>query len=96
MGLSETCLNKTVSDSVASIEGYRLYSKDRDCNGGGVVIYVKESLPEPKLKIIIDGLELIVLEVSRSNFARSFHVVCWYRPQTACVEYAVFEALRKL
>ena len=36
-------------------------------------MYIKESLPEPKLKIISDELELIVLEVSHSNFGRSFH-----------------------
>ena len=59
-------------------------------------MYIKESLPEPKLKIISDELELIVLEVSHSNFARSFHVICWYRPPTASVDYAAFEELEKI
>ena len=37
-----------------------------------------------------------MLEVSHSNFARSFHVICWYRPPTACVDYAAFEELEKI
>ena len=59
-------------------------------------MYIKESLPEPKLKLISDELELIALEVSHSNFARSFHVICWYRPPTASVDYAAFEELEKI
>ena len=94
--VNTTCLDKTVSDAIASIKGYRLYRKDRDCNGGGVAIYIKESRPEPKLKIISDELEVIVLEVSHSNFARSFHVICWYHPPTACIDYAIFEELEKI
>ena len=37
-----------------------------------------------------------MLEVSHSNFARSFHVICWYRPPTSCVDYAAFEKLEKI
>ena len=37
-----------------------------------------------------------MLEVSRSNFARSFHVFCWYCSPTACVDYAAFEELGKI
>ena len=46
--------------------------------------------------IVVLRVELIVLEVSYSNFARSFHVICWYRPPTACVNYAAFEELEKI
>ena len=49
-----------------------------------------------KLEMISDELELIVLEVSHSNFARSSHVVCRYPPPTACVDYAAFEELEKI
>jgi len=37
-----------------------------------------------------------VLEISHSNFARRFHVICWYRPPTACIDYAAFEELEKI
>ena len=55
---------------------------DRDCNGGGEAMYVKESLPEPTIKLTSDKLELIALEVSPSDHARPFVIVCWYRPPT--------------
>lgn len=70
IGLSKTRLNKTIPDSMVSIEGYRIYRKDRDGNGGGVAMYVKESLPEPTIKLTTDKLELIALEVSQSEHAR--------------------------
>ena len=51
IGVSETRLDGTVTDSMVSIEGYRIFRNDRDANGGGVAIYVKNSLPEPKVKL---------------------------------------------
>ena len=36
-----------------------------------------------------------MLEESHSNFARSFHVICWYCIPTASVDYAAFEELEK-
>lgn len=96
IGLSETRLAKTVPDSVVSIEGYRIYRNDRDANGGGVAMYVKESLPEATIKVASNKLELIALEVSPSNHARPFHIVCWYRPPTAGVDYTAFENLREI
>ena len=37
-----------------------------------------------------------MLEVYPSNFARSCHVICWYRPPTACVDNAAFEDLENV
>ena len=81
---------------MVSIEGYRMYRKDRDCNGGGVAMYVKESLPEPAIKLTSDKLELIALEVSPSDHARPFAIVCWYRPPTAGIDDTAFENLREI
>ena len=57
-------------------------------------MYIKESLPEPIIKLNSDKLELISLEVSQNIHARSFHLVCWYRPPTAGVDELAFENLR--
>ena len=96
IGLSETRLDKTIPDSVVSIEGYRIYRKDRDCNGGGVAMKVKESLPEPTIKLSSDKLELIALEVSPSDHARPSVIVCWYHPPTAGVDDTSLENLREI
>ena len=59
-------------------------------------MYVKESLPEPTFKLKGDKLELIALEVSPSDHARPFVIVCWYRPPTAGVDDTAFENLREI
>ena len=47
IGLSETHLGATISDSEIMIDGYKLYRRDRGNNSraGGVVVYISESLP---------------------------------------------------
>ena len=51
IGLCETRLDEKVADSDVSIAGYTIFRNDRDMNGGGVAIYVKESFPEPSVKL---------------------------------------------
>ena len=53
-------------------------------------MYIREGLPEPIIKLNSDKLELISLEVSQNIHARSFHLVCWYRPPTAGVDELAF------
>ena len=62
IGLCETRLGETVRDSEVNTHGYNIYKNDRVINSGGVAIYVKESLPEPTVKIISDKLGLIAFE----------------------------------
>ena len=92
IGLSETRLDETISDSEVSISGYKIFRNDRDVNGGGVAIYVKASLLEPTVKIKSKNLELISLEIAPQH-AKPFLVVCWYRPPTAD---DAFENLREV
>ena len=51
IGLSETRLDETISDSEVSISGCNIFRNDRDVNGGGVAFHVKASLPEPTVKL---------------------------------------------
>ena len=57
--LSKTRLDKTISDSEVSINGYNIFRNDRDKNGGGVAIYVKAGLPEPTIRTESETLEVI-------------------------------------
>ena len=61
IGLSETRLDEAVRDSDVNINGCDIYSNDRNANGGGVAIYVKESLSEPTVKIKSDKLSWLHL-----------------------------------
>ena len=93
IGLCETRLDEKVPDSDVSIAGYKIFRNDRDLNGGGVAIYVKENFPEPSVKLKSDSLELLVLELASKN-SKSFFVACWYRPPTSGVDIQAFENLR--
>ena len=43
LGLNETKLDKTIPDSQVDIEGYDILRRDRNRNGGGVALYIKEA-----------------------------------------------------
>ena len=72
--LSETRLDRTISDSEVSISGYNIFRKDRNLIRGGVAIYVKASLPEPTVRIKSENLELILFEIAPKH-AKPFLVV---------------------
>ena len=93
IGLSETRLDSKITDNEVKIDGYNLFRKDRNRNGGGVAIYVKESLPPPVVKLKSDTLELVSLEI-KQNHAKPFLVVSWYQPPTDGVDETAFESLR--
>ena len=48
IGLTETCLNESISDAEINIKGFKTYRKDRvkgsKSHGGGVLLYVSEDL----------------------------------------------------
>ena len=94
MGLCDMRLEKKIEDHELSIEWYKIFRNDRDSNGGGVAIYVEDSLSVPTIKIRSDELEILSLEIKPTN-ARSFLLVCWYSPPTFSVDETAFENLRE-
>ena len=54
---------------MVSIEGYRIFRNDRDANGEGVAIYVKNSR---KTKLKSENLELLSVEISPGRAKPSF------------------------
>ena len=49
-GLSESRLDESIRDHEVLIQGYKIFRNCRNANGGGVAIYVKDTLPVPKIK----------------------------------------------
>ena len=45
LAISETHLESSLDDSEVAIHGYNLFRRDRDKNGGGVAIYLKNHIP---------------------------------------------------
>ena len=96
LGLNETRLSKDIRGCEVSVEGYNIYRHDRDTSGGGVAIYVKDTLSHHKREDIRDpNLEIIGIEMTPKH-AKSCIVLCWYRPPTEGTDASTFEALTKI
>ena len=93
IGLCETRLDDKITDSDVSIAGYKIFRNDRDLDGGGIAIYIKESLPEPSIKLKNASLELFIHELEPEH-SKSFFLACWYRPLTSGVDTQAFENLK--
>ena len=93
--LYETRLKPLIDEKEVTIPGYKIYRNDRNKNGGGVAIYVKDDLPEPKLRFKNSNLALLCLEFT-PHHARAFIIIAWYRPPTSAVDNPSFKAVREV
>ena len=77
--VSETWLDDTINDDDVELPGYQVFRKDQSRYGGGVTIYVHDSVPVKYLNAFnIAGTELVCIEIKHKS--KSFLVSCWYRP----------------
>ena len=96
IGLNETRLNKNTKDRELHIDRYEIYRNDRDNSGGGIAMYVRSNLPHHCREDITDpNLEILGIEIT-PNHARSYVVLCWYRPPTSGIDNTKYEALTKI
>ena len=76
-----------------SIDGYDIYRQDMDRLGGDVAIYAKDTLAHHKRDDIKNpNLDIIGIEIVPKH-AKSYIVLCWYRPPTENTDVTNFEAL---
>ena len=67
LAISESILDESYSTNILNIAGYTLpFRRDRNINGGGVLVYVKEGVPchELKMKVGAENLEGIFIEIN--------------------------------
>ena len=64
--IGETKLDKTFPDNQFIINGFKTpYRKDRNANGGGVMIYVREDIPsQEKVHNLPSHIEAILVEIN--------------------------------
>ena len=67
--LSETKIDDSYPNSQFFTEGYRMFRKDRNKNGAGLILYVNEDIPGKLINSynFKEGSEIIVFEFSISN-----------------------------
>ena len=86
LALNETKLDGSIPKELTEISGYQQQRIDRTCNGGGVSLYVKDSIKmTPRIDVPSEGLELLRVEVSTLK-SKPFLVVAWYRPPSDPVD----------
>ena len=93
--LNETLLDETINDHEVNITGYEILRKDRNRNGGGVAVYVRNTINYiSRTELDTDDLETITVEISKPRSIKLFIVNCLYRPPNATVE--LFSAYERL
>ena len=82
LAINETKLDNTIDDNLVDIDGYTIKRCDRDRNGGGVAVYLKDTLLGKytlREDVPKSFLELLCVEVKPVR-AAPFLVMAWYRP----------------
>lgn len=80
LALCETKLDSSVPDSQVYIEGFRMWRRDRDSDGGGVALYVQDHI-ETRLRsdLIKTEVEIIWVEMKLPD-SKPVLLGCCYRP----------------
>ena len=80
LALNETKLDPQYPKELTAVAGYQQERLDRTCNGGGVSLYVRDSVKfKPRDDVPTDSLELICVDIQPPR-SKPYLVVSWYRP----------------
>ena len=91
LALNETKLYSMYPKELTNIPGYQHVRHDRSCRGGGVSIYIRDSINfKPRSDVPAEKLELICIEIEPPQ-SKSFVVLAWYKPPSDLV--SVFNRL---
>ena len=90
--VNETWLSPDISDSLIAIPGFKIFRRDRDTAGGGVLLYVREHIDATARQDLSNNgiTETCWVEIKLPK-RPSFLLCSAYRPPSANVEY--YEAL---
>ena len=79
-------LDYTISDHEISVPGYDFVQNDRHRNGGGVVLYIRNSINfKIRHDLMMDSLELSV-EIFKPKVKSFIIINKWYRPPNSLID----------
>jgi hypothetical protein len=80
LAINESKINESISDDEISVSGFHIIRKDRNRHGGGVLMYIRETIPFSERNDVqtASSLEMLCVEISRPC-SRPFLVTTWYR-----------------
>ncbi len=94
LALNEAKLDPLFPKEITSLSGYQQERFERNCNGGGVSIYIRDSIKyKPRNDIPIYDLQIVCIEVEPPK-SRPFLILAWYRPPSDLVN--TFAKLEKV
>ena len=89
LSINETRLDGTIDNNEVNITGYDLIRKDRNRNGGGVAIYIRNVIPYTICNHLLSStVEAICIEINKPN-SKPLLISTWYRPPDAKIELLV-------
>jgi len=88
VAISETWLSPSVSDAQIMLNGYSLVRRDRGGRGGGVAIYIKNSI---NFNLINTSNSIEQIWIASTLNHNKFVFGCVYRPQTCDVPFFLEE-----
>ena len=80
LAISETWLSDKIPNELVNIPGFNVYRKDGPSHGGGVLIYIKETLPHTYCPDLTNFNNTEVVRIDNKSFP-SFYVSCVYNPK---------------
>ena len=86
----ESWLSAEILNCEVSIESYEILRLDRNRHGGGLVMYIHNSL-SAKVVLSGDNVELLVVSVSPFNVSCKFCISLFYRPPSSSLD--IFDTL---
>ena len=87
IAFNETRLASYISSKQMKIKGYELVRCDRNCDGGGACIYLRDTINFiDKKDLVPQDLEAVCVEITRRN-TKPFLVTTIYRPPDSPSEY---------
>ena len=75
--ISETKIDSSFPTAQFQIEGYTTYRLDRNANGGGILLYIREDIPSTPLNSDI-STECLSIEINVRK--KKWILVCTYNP----------------
>lgn len=95
LGLTETWLSTSISNSLLALNGYTIFRGDRETRGGGVMLLIDNRYESHFINSsTCPSIEYIHVNVKRP-FTKPLDVVCLYRPPSSSI-CDFIEALRTL
>ena len=75
--IQETKIDRSLSDSQFAIRGYNMYRRDRKKESGGILVYIRQSVPTYRLRVKSNEVESILLDIEVGQ--QHISLLCAYK-----------------